>query len=203
MDLLKNIFKGDKVIWIIFLCLCLISIIEVFSAASTLTYKSGDHWGPITQHSIILMVGAVVVVFLHNVPTNGFRYFRYFYIGFLVLLAFVTLMGIITGDRVNGAARWMTFMGLQFQPSELAKMAVIIAVSFILSKKQDEYGANPKAFKYIMILTGLVFILIAPENLSTAMLLFGVVCMMMFIGRVSAKKLFGMLGLLALVGGSP
>ena len=104
-------------------------------------------------------------------------------------------MGIITGDRVNGAARWMTFMGLQFQPSELAKMAVIIAVSFILSKRQDEYGANPNAFKYIMILTGLVFLLIAPENLSTAMLLFGVVCMMMFIGRVSAKKLFGMLAI--------
>ena len=147
MDLLKNIFKGDKVIWIIFLCLCLISIIEVFSAASTLTYKSGDHWGPITQHSIILMVGAVVVVFLHNVPLQMVSgIFRYFYIRFsLVLLAFVTLMGIITGDRVNGAARWMTFMGLQFQPSELAKMAVIIAVSFILSKKQDEYGANPKA----------------------------------------------------------
>lgn len=82
----------------------------------------------------------------------------------------------------------MTFMGLQFQPSELAKMAVIIAVSFILSKRQDEYGANPNAFKYIMILTGLVFLLIAPENLSTAMLLFGVVCMMMFIGRVSAKS---------------
>lgn len=82
----------------------------------------------------------------------------------------------------------------------VGKMAVIIAVSFILSKKQDEYGANPKAFKYIMILTGLVFLLIAPENLSTAMLLFGVVCMMMFIGRVSSKKLFGMLGLMALVG---
>ena len=199
MDLLKNIFKGDKVIWIIFLCLCLISIIEVFSAASTLTYKSGDHWGPITQHSIILMVGAVVVVFLHNVPYKWFQVFPVFlYPVSLVLLAFVTLMGIITGDRVNGAARWMTFMGLQFQPSELAKMAVIIAVSFILSKRQDEYGANPNAFKYIMILTGLVFLLIAPENLSTAMLLFGVVCMMMFIGRVSSKKLFGLLGILGL-----
>ena len=202
MDLLKNIFKGDKVIWIIFLCLCLISIVEVFSAASTLTYKSGDHWGPITQHSIILMVGAVVVVFLHNVPYKWFQVFPVFlYPISLVLLAFVTLMGIITGDRVNGAARWMSFMGLQFQPSELAKMAIIIAVSFILSKRQDEYGANPNAFKYIMILTGLVFLLIAPENLSTAMLLFGVVCMMMFIGRVSSKKLFGMLGILALVGG--
>ena len=105
MDLLKSIFKGDKVIWIIFLCLCLISIIEVFSAASTLTYKSGDHWGPITQHSIILMVGAVVVVFLHNVPYKWFQVFPVFlYPVSLVLLAFVTLMGIITGDRVNGAA---------------------------------------------------------------------------------------------------
>ena len=201
MDLLKNIFKGDKVIWIIFLCLCLISIIEVFSAASTLTYKSGDHWGPITQHSIILMIGAIVVVLMHNIPYKWFQVFPVFlYPISVVLLAFVTLMGVITGDRVNGAARWMSFMGLQFQPSELAKMAVIIAVSFILSKKQDDEGANPKAFKYIMILTGLVCMLIAPENLSTAMLLFGVVVFMMFIGRVAFKKLAMLLGGLALAG---
>ena len=201
MDLLKNIFKGDKIIWIIFLCLCLISIIEVFSAASTLTYKSGDHWGPITQHSIILMIGAIVVVLMHNIPYKWFQVFPVFlYPISVVLLAFVTLMGVITGDRVNGAARWMSFMGLQFQPSELAKMAVIIAVSFILSKKQDDEGANPKAFKYIMILTGLVCMLIAPENLSTAMLLFGVVVLMMFIGRVAFKKLAMLLGGLALAG---
>jgi len=201
VDLLKNIFKGDKVIWIIFLCLCLISIIEVFSAASTLTYKSGDHWGPITQHSIILMIGAIVVVLMHNIPYKWFQVFPVFlYPISVVLLAFVTLMGVITGDRVNGAARWMSFMGLQFQPSELAKMAVIIAVSFILSKKQDDEGANPKAFKYIMILTGLVCMLIAPENLSTAMLLFGVVVLMMFIGRVAFKKLAMLLGGLALAG---
>ena len=201
MDLLKNIFKGDKVIWISFLCLCLISIIEVFSAASTLTYKSGDHWGPITQHSIILMIGAIVVVLMHNIPYKWFQVFPVFlYPISVVLLAFVTLMGVITGDRVNGAARWMSFMGLQFQPSELAKMAVIIAVSFILSKKQDDEGANPKAFKYIMILTGLVCMLIAPENLSTAMLLFGVVVLMMFIGRVAFKKLAMLLGGLALAG---
>ena len=201
MDLLKNIFKGDKVIWIIFLCLCLISIIEVFSAASTLTYKSGDHWGPITQHSIILMVGAVVVVLMHNIPYKWFQVFPVFlYPVSVVLLAFVTLMGVITGDRVNGAARWMSFMGLQFQPSELAKMAVVIAVSFILSKKQDDEGANPKAFKYILIITGIVCLLIAPENLSTAMLLFGVVFLMMFIGRVAARKLLMLVGSLGLVG---
>lgn len=201
MDLLRNIFKGDKVIWIIFLCLCLISIIEVFSAASTLTYKSGDHWGPITQHSIILMVGVVVVVFMHNIPYKWFQVFPVFlYPISVALLAFVTLMGVITGDRVNGAARWMTFMGVQFQPSEVAKMAVIIAVSFILSKKQDDEGANPKAFKYILILTGIVCVLIAPENLSTAALLFGVVFLMMFIGRVSAKKLLTLIGSILLAG---
>ena len=184
MDLLRSIFKGDKVIWIIFLFLCLISIVEVFSAASTLTYKSGDHWGPITQHSIILMVGAVVVVFMHNIPYKWFQVFPVFLLPLsVVLLGLVMMM-----ERINGAARWMTFMGIQFQPSEVAKMAVIIVTAFILSKGQDEDGASPKAFKRIMIITGVVCLLIAPENLSTAALLFGVVFLMMFIGRVAIKK---------------
>lgn len=99
------------------------------------------------------------------------------------------LMGFITGDRVNGAARWMTFMGIQFQPSEIAKMAVVIVTAFILSKGQDEDGASPKAFKRIMIITCIVCGLILPENYSTGMLLFGTVYLMMFIGRVSARKL--------------
>lgn len=194
MDLLKSIFKGDKVIWIIFLFLCLISITEVFSAASTLTYKSGDHWAPITQHSILLMVGAVIVVLVHNIPYKWFQVFPVFLLPLSIgLLAFVMLMGVITGDRVNGAARWMTFMGIQFQPSEIAKMAVIIVTAFILSKGQDEDGASPKAFKRIMIITCVICGLIFPENYSTGMLLFGTVYLMMFIGRISPKKLL-MLG---------
>jgi cell division protein FtsW len=104
-------------------------------------------------------------------------------------------MGMITGDRVNGAARWMTFFGIQFQPSEIAKMAVIIVTAFILSKFQDEDGANPKAFKYIMWITGIVFILIAPENGSTAALLAGVVFLMMLIGRVPWKQIGRLVGI--------
>lgn len=190
MDLIKDLFKGDKVIWIIFLFLCLISIIEVFSAASTLTYKSGDHWGPITQHSVILMVGVFIVVLVHNIPHRVFGALPLFLLPIsMLLLAFVMGMGIITGDRVNGAARWMTFFGIQFQPSELAKMAVIIVTALLLSRFQEEDGANPKAFKYIMWITGCVFVLIAPENGSTAALLFGVVFLMMIIGRVPWKQL--------------
>ncbi|NDV64235.1 FtsW/RodA/SpoVE family cell cycle protein [Bacteroides sp. 224] len=198
MDLLKNIFKGDKVIWIIFLFLCLISVIEVFSAASTLTFKSGDHWGPITQHTFMLISGTLIVILFHNIPYKWYQVFPVFLLPLsLLLLAFVTVMGVVTGDRVNGAARWMTFFGIQFQPSELAKMAVIIAVSFILSKGQNENGAHPNAFKYIMWVVGITFLLIAPENLSTGILLFGVVFLMMYIGRVAAKKLLVLVGIIA------
>ena len=201
MDLLKSLLKGDRVIWVIFLCLCVISIIEVFSAASTLTYKTGDHWAPITQHVIMLMVGVVIVIVVHMIPYKWFQVFPVFLLpASIALLLFVTVMGVVTGDRVNGAARWMTFFGIQFQPSELAKMAVIIATSFILSKRQSDDGANPKAFKYIMIITGMVCLLIAPENLSTAMLLFGVVLLLMFIGQVAIKKLLLLIGGIALIG---
>jgi len=199
MDLIRDLFKGDKVIWIIFLFLCLISVVEVFSAASTLTYKSGDHWGPITQHSIILMVGVFIVVLVHNIPCKYFSVLPFFLLPLsCILLLFVMGMGFITGDRVNGAARWMTFFGIQFQPSELAKMAVIIVTAFILSKFQEEDGANPKAFKYIMWIAGIVFILIAPENGSTAALLSGVVFLMMLIGRVPWRQLGKLVGIVGI-----
>ena len=102
MNLIKDLFKGDKVIWIIFLCLCLISVIEVFSAASTLTYKSGDHWGPITQHSVILMVGAFIVVLVHNIPCKYFSVRPFFLLPLsCILLVFVMGMGM----EANGFCR--------------------------------------------------------------------------------------------------
>ena len=201
MDLIKDLFKGDKVIWIIFLFLCLISITEVFSAASTLTYKSGDHWGPITQHSVFLIVGAIIVVLVHNIPCKFFRVIPFFLLPVsMVLLLAVMVMGLFADGRINGAARWMSIAGIQFQPSEFAKMAVIIVTAFILSKFQEEDEANPKAFKYIMWITGIVFLLIAPENGSTAMLLFGVVFLMMLIGRVPWSQIGKLLAVVFAIG---
>lgn len=200
MDLLNNLFKGDKVIWIIFLCLCMISIVEVFSAASTLTYKTGDHWGPITQHTVILLVGVVIVWIFHKVNYRYFRTFSLFLVpGSIVLLFLVTLM-----TRVNGAARWMSIFGIQFQPSEFGKMAVIISVASILASNQDEDGSNNRAFKLIMLITAPICLLIAPENLSTAVMLFGVVFIMMFIGKIPFKTLAalggGIMAVVLLVG---
>ena len=190
MDLLKNLFKGDKVIWIIFLVLCVISIIEVFSAASALAYDTYDHWAPIRQHGILLFFGWAIVVVMHNIPYKWFQVFPYpLLLLSVALLAFVMITGFVTGERINGAARWMSFMGLQFQPSELAKMGVVMGTAVILSRGQDEHGAAPQAFKRIMVMTCIVCALILPENYSTGVLLALTVYIMMFIGRVQARKL--------------
>lgn len=190
MDLLKEIFKGDKVVWMIFLLLCVTSIIEVFSASSTLTYNSSDHWGPITQHCMLLLFGVVIVVLVHNMSYKWFKG-----IGLLglylsgVLLIVVMVTGLLGGGRINGAARWMSIGGVQFQPSEIAKMCVIIVTANLLTKGQTEDGVSDTYFKTILKYAGIIIALILPENYSTAILLGATVYLMMFIGRVKAKKL--------------
>ena len=157
MDLLKSLFKGDKVIWMIFLTLCLISVIEVFSAASMLAYKSGDHWRAISQHCFYLMLGAGVVIAVHKMPCKLFRL-----IPVLTLPASLVLLPLtmFLGQKVNGAGRWLEVFGVQFQPSELGKMAVVTSTALILSMMQEERGAHPRAFKLVLVITGVICLLI-------------------------------------------
>ena len=185
MDLLKNFFKGDKAIWIIYLFLCLISIVEVFSASSTLTYKSGDHWGPITNHLTLLMVGTIAVWIVHNIPCRWFKTF----IALLPISWALLIAVFVIGALTNGAKRWIDLGFIQFQPSEVAKMATIITVAFILSRMQEENGANKKAFKYICGITAATCGLIVTENLSTAVLLAGRVFLLIIQGRIPVNRL--------------
>ena len=62
MDLASKLFKGDRVIWVIFMFLCLVSVIEVFSATSTIAYKNANHWAPIVRHATFLLGGFVLVI---------------------------------------------------------------------------------------------------------------------------------------------
>lgn len=164
---------------------CLISIIEVFSASSTLTYKSGDHWKPITSHITLLLAGTIIVFFTHLMPCRWFKKFNMLLPVSWGLLIAVFIMGAIT----NGAKRWIDLGFFQFQPSEVAKMALIISVATTLAKFQTENGADKKAFKFILISTGITIGLIFTENLSTAVLLSATIFIMMFIGRVPMKQL--------------
>lgn len=200
MDLLKNIFKGDKIVWIIFMLLCLISIIEVFSAASTLSYKSGNYWAPFTQHTVFLIVGTVIVVVVHRMQYRWFQKIpQILYPASVVMLGYLFFRGILGDEdiRVNEASRFLPILGIQFQPSELAKMAVILLVASLLSKKGNDDESDKKTFWKILTRTALVAGLIAPENMSTALLLIAVVYLMMIIGQISAKRLLALTGIAA------
>ena len=190
-----NIFKGDKVIWMVFFFLCIISIIEVYSASSQLTYKGGNYVAPVLKHISILLMGIFFMVVTLNIKCKYFRIVLPLMLG----LSFVALISVyIVGQMTNGAHRWVTVMGIQFQPSEIAKGTLVLAVSQILSAMQTEKGADKQAFRYILTVCMFFIPLILLENLSTAALLCIVVFMMMLIGRVPATQLGKLLGITTL-----
>lgn len=190
MSVFERIFKGDKTIWCIFIALCIISLLEVFSASSTIVYRQHNHWGPILRHAVFLLIGFGSVMFLQRVPT---RYFA----ALLLLLPVSWLLLIVTmfiGTDVNGAQRWLGVGAFTIQPSEFAKLALIGFVAFFLSKLKSDN----ESFLFKILMTGILITcaLIITENLSTTCLLFVVCYLMMFIGQISFKKL----GMIALCG---
>ena len=194
---LGNLFKGDKVIWMVFFFLCIISIIEVYSASSSLSYTGGNYWSPIIYHCSILLVGIVLMVIVLNIKC---RYFKLATPIFLGLSVIMLLWVLFAGQSTNGASRWISFAGIQFQPSELAKGALVLAVAQVLSAMQTDHGADRKAFKYIMWLSGIIIGLILFENLSTAMLIGLTVILMMFVGRVPFNQVGRLIGIIVLAG---
>ena len=181
-----NLFKGDKVIWMVLLFLCLISVVEVFSASSTLTYKSQNYLGPIIGHSWKMLLGVGMAIVILNIPC---RYFKLMTPGLLLISAIMLIWVLAFGEKTNDAGRWISLLGLKFQPSEIAKGTLVLVTAQILSAMQRENGADKRAFKYILIVVIPFCLLIGVENLSTAVLIFAVIFLMMFVGRVPLIQL--------------
>ena len=186
-----NLFKGDRVIWMVLLFLCLISVVEVFSASSTLTYKSQDYLGPIIGHTWKILVGVGMAILILNVPC---RFFKLATPGLLIISVIMLLWVLFFGEKTNDAGRWINLLGLKFQPSEIAKGTMVLVTAQILSAMQREDGADKRAFKYILIIVLPFCLLIGLENLSTAALIIAVIFLMMFIGRIPLIQLGKFLG---------
>ena len=200
MDLQKfqNIFKGDRIIWMIFFILCIISVLEVYSSSSRLGYKSGNYWFAATYHTIILLIGVVAMVGVLNIPC---RYFK-LATPILVPLSLILLILVyIIGTKENDAARWIKLFGIiPLQPSEIAKGTIVLATAHILSQLQTPEGAHPNATKYILGTSLPLIALIFPENFSTAALMLGIVFIMMIIGRVPLKHISYIISFCVIVG---
>ncbi|EHO73140.1 FtsW/RodA/SpoVE family cell cycle protein [Segatella maculosa] len=191
---LSNIFKGDKVVWMIFFFLCIISVVEVFSASSELTYKGGSYFSPLIKHIGILFLGICCMIVTLNIQCKYFKAVT----PFMLPISFISLIWVLfAGQATNGAQRWVSFVGIQFQPSEIAKGTLVLATAQILSAMQTDHGADQRAFKFILIVCGFIIPLIGMENLSTAALLCVVIFLLMVIGRVPMRQLGKLVGITA------
>jgi cell division protein FtsW len=191
MTFSSKLFKGDPTIWVVYFFLCIISIVEVFSAGSSLAYKSGDFFAPLLKQVAFLGAGTIVVLLVSRIPC---RFFKILPLGLIPLSIVLLVITLFFAKSTNDGARWLELGPISFQPSEIAKCALILYTALMLSSLQTEDSIADKAFKYIMIPTGIICGLIFSENFSTAALLFGVIMLMMFVGRVPYKRFGQIIG---------
>lgn len=179
----------DKTFWVLFIALVVVAIIALFSASSTLVYEEHSAIGPIGQQIIFLLIGLVVAWFIQFIPSIYIRMGGYIVLLFSLLCMYIML---IPGNPFvvfhNEAGRWFNLFGFVFQPSELAKLSLVIVVADMLSRIHTEEDKK-KYFWWTFGVTAVTVLPILTNNLSTAMLLSGIVFIMWFLARISYKYL--------------
>ncbi len=208
-----SLFKGDKGVWMIYFFLCMISLVEVYSASSRLTFEGGHHWAPMVSQAGFLLFGFLIILFVHRIPCKWFMLLPFVLLPVAILLL---LMAVLGGGEINGTNRWLSIGSVSFQPSEVAKAALLMTAAMVLAKTQaerEEYVRGKKrkvvgaikgkrylAFAIVGGAALLICGLIILDNVSTALMLFTVVIVMMFIGQVPNDLMFKGLALIVGVG---
>ena len=188
--------KGDKPIWMIVFVLSVISLLAVYSSTGSLAYRfrSGNTEYYLFKHLIIIVLGIGLMFVAHHI-----KYTYYSRIAQLSLFVAIPLL-IITlfmGTTINEASRWLTLpiINISFQSSDFAKLALIMYLARLLTKKQDVIKDFRSTFLPAIVPVLIVCGLIMPSNLSTAALLFFSCIVLMFIGRISLKHLSALAGI--------
>ena len=181
---IKNInLEGDKVIWAIVLALSIFSILVVYSTAG---------WKFLFSHLIKLSIG---LFFLYQVHKIKFKYFaKIGVLGFVVSIILLILV-FIMGVTVNGASRWLSIAGFQFQPSDIAKLSILLFMARQLSKYRNEIKDFTKLFLYVLAPLIVICALILPNNFSTSALIFLNGLVLMYVGRVKIKYIASIIGI--------
>ncbi|HMV23380.1 MAG TPA: FtsW/RodA/SpoVE family cell cycle protein [Saprospiraceae bacterium] len=203
---LKSIYngeRGDRMIWFIIIALGMVSLLAVYSSSMGLAFKNNStaHLY-LLQHFLILSVGFVII---YIVSLMNHIKFSTIGVALMILAVLLLVYTLFFGSSINGASRWIRIpiINITFQTSDFAKLALVIYLARILTTKQEKIKDFKAAFVPILFPVAIVCFLIAPFNLSTAMLIFLTSMVMMFIGRVRVKFMaglaamgVGMLGLL-------
>lgn len=203
MELFFSKLKGDRWLWIIIIVLSVWSLLAVYSSVGTLAYKEGKGTEAyLIKHTLLIVGGFALMYFSHRLDYHWYAGISKILMAITIPLLAYTLF---FGTTVNDANRWVQIpvINLTFQTSDLAKLALITFLARTLTRKQENIKDVKKAFFPIMGSVCLIFALIAPANLSTALMLFGVSVLLLIVGRISIKQIFyvcmAVMGLLILV----
>jgi len=181
--------KGDKVIWAIVILLTMASLLLVYSSTGSLAFRmSKSNESYLFKQFAFIILGLIIIYFAHRV--NYTLYARIAKILFLISIPLL-IYTLFFGVQLNAGSRWIKLpvINMTFQTSDLAKLALFMYMSRQLSRKQNVIKDFKKGFLPIIIPVGIICLLIAPANLSTAVLIAGTSLILMFIGRVSLKHI--------------
>jgi cell division protein FtsW len=200
---MKQNLHGDPIIWAVVISLSLLSILAVYSASGTLAYRymeSTEHY--LMKHMALVILGMVGMYYAHKLD---YRYYsKLSRLGLLVAIPLL-LFAYFFGPNINDSKRWIVipFINQQFQPSDLAKLALIANVAAMLAKRQAKITAAnwQETLMPILVWTGIVCGLITLSNVSTAAMLLITCLLLMYFGRVPMKFL-GMLVIVGVLAGS-
>lgn len=193
VQFLRKHFKGDLVIWVITLILLGFSLVSVYSFVPILVkIEGGTPFKYLFKHFIYILLAILAMYWVHKRdPMYISKMSKIIYYGAIALLIFTLFFG----TKVNEAGRWVKipFVGLTFQSSDFAKLALLIYVSRMLVKKKDEMNDWKKGFLPVMAPIVIICGLIVKDNFSTAAILFMISFTMLFLGRVPFSKLFSVI----------
>ncbi len=187
--------KGDKVIWVTIFILSIISVMAVYSSSGMLAFKTkgGNTEHFLFKHTFILILGLGLMFGTHLIKYTWFsRLSQLAMIMAIPMLTYTLAMGV----NLNSANRWINIPGtdLTFQTSDFAKLALIMYLARLLSKKQDEIKDFKSAFLPMILPIIIICGLILPANFSTSAILFITCLILMFIGRINVKHLLSLVG---------
>ncbi|HEU4608789.1 MAG TPA: FtsW/RodA/SpoVE family cell cycle protein, partial [Chitinophagaceae bacterium] len=180
--------RGDKVIWAMVVVLALVSLLVIYSSTGLLAYRynRGNTEVYLFRQVLFIAAGLAVIYFSHRVNYTLYsRVARILFIVSIPLLIYTLFFGI----RLNEGSRWirLPIINLTFQTSDLAKLALFMYISRLLSRKQAVIKDFKKGYLPVLLPVIIICLLIAPANLSTALLVGATSLLLMFIGRASTK----------------
>lgn len=193
-NFLNTYFKGDTVIWVITLIMLCFSLLCVYSFVPILVkIEGGTPFKYLFKHLIYVILALGAMLWLHRRDPALFSKFAKF--GFYIAVGLL-IFTFFFAAKVNDAGRWIKipFVGLTFQSSDYAKLALIVYVSRLLVKKKDELNSWRDGFWPIMVPIIVICGLIIKDNFSTAAILFAISLTLLFIGRVPFAKLATLVG---------